>query len=1113
MLPRKSSTVSAITPKITVLPWGGGGGTPTLSFAEYGKSINIENNTATRTAEQENTLLDKGNGIYVNGSANIEGTAYDTSYQYVQIQNNEGAGVYVTNAAEAGQTNRLNFKNANLLSYENIAGIIVGDSESSTNKGNAEMYVSFDGSEPYSYIRAHFSNSNGIHIAKNAYMNIENANLEVLRNGYERAEDRDSPDTKIGDANGILVEGSLDIKGKSIPSPGGDGTMLNLSHNSSSGMEIRNADQSGQTNRVTITDMDIDLSFNEKYGILVGSNASNEQGSARLDITSTTGKNWFSNHGEHSANYPLNTKGDEFIFAQNGAEVNITNMNFSGWSYNTAAIGVDEASLTIKGNDNILAARGQVLSNNKGTVVIDGMDIGGFSGGNYITPVNYMEGRVIETLGGSTTISGKGNMLALGGNVESAEDSVAVYVSSKDGQRGNFMLKDMNSILRRTTVIDSDMSIVSANGDNYLYVEGGTSALNVEAVESDATFKINNMIVSLGSASADLKGTAGDGSNRHTADLSVTDSKLNIFQPDYGTDRTVFKTQDANVNLTNTQMALYQDYWAIDADCSLYGVSRRPNETVELSEALLSANPNLTLIDNTSTSTFNAANSKLIGSVNDNGNLTATLKNSTWHMINEANPVSTIDTLKITDSSIDFRPLVENADHNHHTLTIKNAFISDNTDIFMNVNLDEKNIGDKIIFADGAKMDGTANLHITNTAPLGSNGAFIRGDGIKVVDAQGSAITGANAFDLDGKKIDTGAYVQELFYQNMGTNDESWYLRTVTEEDGGGNKSTNGSFSNGKTALKTDLANSVTGMPVVALSIIKTINSELRNRLGELRSNNPRSKDGLWARGYYKSLEVDENIKNEMDIYGFEAGYDHLIAKDAHNRTYMGIMAGYAQLDNLKITQVNDHNGKGDGFVPSVGAYLTWVNKNGWYTDAVVRGFLTQMDITNYSAQGQAITHDADRMAVAGSFELGRRSSVYQKGRSGFILEPKAQIAYTFMPSKDEKTNLGQKINYDATNSLVTRGAIMAAYRHLMRNGMVFEPYVQVGVAYEWLGKTDVEFDDVKFTSDVGGATFEGAIGLNARLSRGWHLYGDVNLEQGAVYKSWGGHLGLRYNF
>lgn len=528
---------------------------------------------------------------------------------------------------------------------------------------------------------------------------------------------------------------------------------------------------------------------------------------------------------------------------------------------------------------------------------------------------------------------------------------------------------------------------------------------------------------------------------------------------------------------------------------------------------ILSDNPMLTLIENTSTSTFNATNSELIGSVTDNGQLTATLVNSKWNMINEANPASTIDTLKTKDSSIDFRPLLVNAPHKNQTLTVKNAFISDNTDIFMNVNFDNLSQADKIIFADGARMSGKALLHIANTAPANSLGTFILGDGLKVVDAQGSAVTSAQAFDLAGKKIDTGAYVQELYYQNMAMNDESWYIRTVTEDDGGGNKSTNGSFSNGTRAQKSDIANTVMGMPVVALSVIKTINSELRTHLGELRSNNPRAQNGMWARGYYKSLEVDENIKNEMDIYGFEAGYDHLIGRDANNRTYLGVMAGYAELKNLKVDQINGNDGKGDGSVPSVGAYLTWINKNGWYTNTIVRGFLTQVDMTKYSAQGLPMTYDADRMAVSGSFEVGKRTSLYQRGASGFILEPKAQIAYTYMPSKDHTTNLNQKISYDTTQSLVTRAALMASYRRVLRNGMALEHYVEAGIAYEWLGKTDVMFDSAKFKSDVGGATFEGALGLNARLSRGWHLYGDVNLEQGSVYKSWGGHLGVRYNF
>lgn len=1074
--------------------------------------------------------MDKGNGIYVDGALDIIDRGAT-----LRIQNNEGAGIYVRNAADAGQTNRLNLEMTNGYHHiaENIAGIVVGDPNDSTNAGNAEMYVTFDedNEDGYGYLRAVGNSTNGIHIAKNAYMSIENADIEIVVNGKKNnpdASDCCGPSyTKIGDANGILVEGDLDIKGIPVSPTGENRTGIEMSYNSLSGMEIRNAADAGQTNRVTITDMDIDIGMNDKYGILVGSTPGSEQGSARLDIVSTTGYNWFGFPATYgnilTSNDNLYTDGNELIFAQNGATVNITNMNFTGMSENTAAIGVDNATLTMKGNGNFLASEGQVLSNNKGTLTVDGMHIGGFYVGSTRFPsgelvlndsvsnVSLLGKNGIETLGGSTIIRGNGQVLAIRGDAH--DDVSAIYVSSKDGQRGNFVLKDMKSQLAAADgairVIDSDMSVISTNRDNFLYVEGGLNgALRVEAVDAPASIKIDNTVVNayaVNNGFADLKGTGGDGSNRHTADLSITDGRLNLFSsPKTAVMGSVLKMQDANVNLTNTQMAAIEDDWNGENFWSLANT----NPTT----ALLN-NPSLTLIENTSTSTFNATGSSLIGSVTDNGRLTATLTDSTWHMINESNPVSTIDTLKTTDSRIDFTPLVNGGAHSNHTLTIKNAFVSDNTDIFMNVNLDENNVGDKIIFADGASMSGSALLHITNTAPSGSHGTFITGDGIKVVDALGTAVTGAKAFDLAGKKLDAGAYVQELFYQDANGEGESWYLRTVTEDNGGGNQSTNGSFSGGSAPVKTDLANTTIGMPVAALSVIKTINSELRNRLGELRSNNPRATNGMWARGYYKSLEVDENIKNEMDISGIEAGYDHLIGRDARNRTYLGIMAGYAHIDNIKIDQTNGHKGKGDGSVPSVGAYLTWVNKNGWYTDAVVRGFLTQFDITNVTAQGMSIHHDADRMAVSGSFEFGRRSSVYQRGRNGLILEPKAQIAYTFMPSKDQKTSLGQKINYGATNSLVTRGALMAAYRRVMANGIVLEPYVQAGIAYEWLGETDVAFDGVKFTSDVGGATFEGSIGLNARLSRGWHMFADAMMERGSVYKSWGGHLGFRYNF
>lgn len=1031
------------------------------------------------------------NGIYVeNAHLTITGRSKDGIDSLLDITKNGTTPNQNGNGILFGGSSTVDIKNTKGKIDGNAwHGIHMGDMSSSTlnidNSGLADKYDDVD-------IYVSRNTEGGILIGNENTVNIINSNVSVLLNGYKVSDDDKS--IKANDvADGINLSGSSHLN---IQSQTDRNHIFEVKSNTRDGIAIYGGE-------AVVKDMYVSAGGNGNYDIYVANGG-------KLDMSSSTGAHKL-DFFDHSGGF--NPKSN--LVVKNGGIVNVTNMDvISQTQYEGdekfSNILVDNATLNIKGDNNnirMVRANDTFVTNNKGNIQIENMNILGDGGESYA----QTNGRGIETIGGTTSIVGNGTNLMMIQDADTSESTIegtesALYVSASGNQRGRLTIQDMDIGLRcfdkrAIEVQDSDVKITS-NHNNVLYMMMSHPNIGIEAVQSNATVSIDGMrIVNEGPGLAVLKGTT-DALGQKTADLNISNSTIlaaNIF---YGAnsaqpkDYFMFDMQNAQVTLNNADIVDYDGYWR---GYDWWETSWQPSRDDRFYNYI-------NLIKNDSTSTFTATDSALVGAIVDNGHLTATLTRSNWKMW----APSRVNTLKMKDLTLDMRGDLL---HPYNTLTIKDSLAVDNVDILMNTNLDEPGTSDKIIFLDGARMTGSALLHITNTAPLGSHGTFITGDGIKVVDAQGSAVTGAQAFDLAGKKIDTGAYVQELFYQNMGTNDESWYLRTVTEEDGGGNKSTNGSFSNGKTALKTDLANSVAGMPVVALSVIKTINSELRNRLGELRSNNPRSMDGLWARGYYKSLEVDENIKNEMDIYGFEAGYDHLIAKDARNRTYMGIMAGYAQLDNLKITQVNDHNGKGDGSVPSVGAYLTWVNKNGWYTDAVVRGFLTQMDITNYSAQGQAITHDADRMAVSGSFEFGRRSSVYQNGRNGFILEPKAQIAYTFMPSKDEKTNLGQKINYDATNSLVTRGAIMAAYRRVMRNGMVFEPYVQVGVAYEWLGETDVEFDGAKFTSDVSGATFEGAIGLNARLSRGWHLYGDVNLEQGSVYKSWGGHLGVRYNF
>ena len=1029
------------------------------------------------------------NGITNAGNLSITGNGY----QSMQVNNNALNGIggnVLTNQMGSLSINGMNIevnenKGRGIYLYETTANI-------SAANGTNTLNVSGNGYEGLLLSKSQMNITNMNIIANGNGFTSDNAGqlsgistndrLTITGTGSQSLQANSNQGSGIYLGNFTTILGNADFSlsnmNVQILSNGVHGLHLNngtakLTGNGTNVMMIQENSKDGlhiDSGTMTLSDIDVDTSKNDQRGIGMG----NGNNPVKLEISSTSGLNTLS----------VNENGYEGIsVSDNAATLTLKNMNIevNKNGFKAREAGDSASGFSVWGTVDIQGTGNnyiQVNGNERAGLAIAKRDT------DVITPkvtISNMNMSANENAQQGIDVSADDGPGGTSFEISSTNNnSLILNNNGLEGLRvtkgGDATISDMNIGIsgngaQGIAVVDSKVSISSSRRNNQLQLSNNATAniliQNVgDTYAKDATLTLDGMAVySSGSTFASVQNST----IAYTAKLAMSNSQLIL-----GSNNQVFDLNKGNVELSNVQQSGTQP---------------------------------VSLVTNTGTSTFKATiYSSVIGKITDNGQLTSTLSdNSSWKMLDSSN----MHQLHISDSSVDMRSLTGG----YNTLTVGNAYLADNATLYMNTNMDETQLTDQLVLLDGSHIVGKTNLNITNTAPATSYGTFIKGDGIKVVDAQGSTFTGADSFDLVGKKIDTGLYIQELYYQNLDTSDESWYIRTATEDDGGGNKGSDGSHSNGNKPKPTDLTKTVANMPAVALSVVKTINSELRNRLGELRSNNPKAHNGLWARGYMKSLEVDEKIKNEMDIYGFEAGYDHLISKDSQTRTYLGIMAGYAQVDKIKVDQDNGYKGKGEGSVPSVGAYLTWINKNGWYTDTVIRGFLTKLDITNYSAQGLPITYDADRMAVAGSFEFGRRTALYQKGRNGFIVEPKAQVVYTYMPSKDHKTSLGQKIKYDTTQSLVTRAALMAAYRRTFANGMALEPYIQVGIAYEWLGKTDVNFIGSDFTSDVSGATFEGVLGINARLSRGWHLYGDFTLEKGSVYDSYGGHLGVRYNF
>ncbi len=478
---------------------------------------------------------------------------------------------------------------------------------------------------------------------------------------------------------------------------------------------------------------------------------------------------------------------------------------------------------------------------------------------------------------------------------------------------------------------------------------------------------------------------------------------------------------------------------------------------------------------NAATSNLTAANSYLKGSIlKDVNAVNATMSNTAWDMAADSN----ITSLTANNSQINLRGTgyntlnVDNLSGSGNVYTLRTYFDGNGTNT------------DKIVV--NGSLSGTNQLNVISS---GTNGADTPAgsDGILVVDATGAANTGT--FTLVGGKIDSGAYEYILNHAA----DNNWYLQ-----------------SNG---VMTGVAKAVSNLPAIHLSMVRTGMNELRKRIGELRDNDPAHKDGLWARSYAKHLKVDEFIDSRMNLFGFEAGYDKQIYGDCDQKVYAGLMAGYLYTDNIKNSLNTGGHGEAHANTPSLGVYMTWVHRQGWFFDATLREFWSDMSATSYNNIGQAVAYDPDRNFTTASLEFGRQLAYNADEYSKYILEPKAEILYGFAKAKSFTTTSGNDIHYGYTESITTRLALMLGYNRALDNGMILEPFVEFGLSREWNGRTDIKYAGSNFRSDLKGTGYDMSLGLNAKLDKQWNLFSEVAYETGEVYEGLSTNIGVRYNF
>jgi outer membrane autotransporter protein len=457
---------------------------------------------------------------------------------------------------------------------------------------------------------------------------------------------------------------------------------------------------------------------------------------------------------------------------------------------------------------------------------------------------------------------------------------------------------------------------------------------------------------------------------------------------------------------------------------------------------------------------------------------TVALKNSTWLMRDSSN----ITHLSMDNALTDMRNK-----EGYNTLTV-NSLTSDNSTYLLNTYFDSPGLTTDKIIVDGGASKGENNVLKVYSTGYATDTREINGYGIQVVNLDNATDKSVD-FSLYGGVVDSGAWNYHL-YRAV---DDNYYLQTDY--------------------TPTTTAKVITNIPAVQLSIIKSGLNEFRHRITELREQDIFQPNEVWVRSWGKHLKIDDTIDSKMNLYGIELGYDKEIYENEENKYYAGIMVGYMYADNIKHHNAGYPDGSASANTPGVGLYGVWDNSDGWYSYGTLRYFWSKMKAQNYTSAGEKITFNPDRNYFAATVELGKQFEEIIDEKSKWIFEPKAELGYAYSASKSFKTNMNADVRYGKSDSFTTRAALLLGYNSEAESGSIYEPFVEVGVNQEWLGKTDVTYAGGRFKSDQQGAGFDLSVGLRARTNENWSFIGNLGYEKGEVTQGFGAQLGVRYSW
>ena len=418
--------------------------------------------------------------------------------------------------------------------------------------------------------------------------------------------------------------------------------------------------------------------------------------------------------------------------------------------------------------------------------------------------------------------------------------------------------------------------------------------------------------------------------------------------------------------------------------------------------------------------------------------------------------------------------------------------------------------GDKLHV--NGKVNGVHKLFVANNGAANALG----NENVSLVETSDSASDGGS-FRLANSAVSTGeAEVVELgaFQYKVSQKDGSdefgsgrtWYLYGAGAVDPGDKPTPTPppSSNSASAAINTFAANYL-------LNYAET--DTLIRRLGDLRFTEDSS--GAWFRAYGGKFESNSRsfVKEfDMNYGGAQVGYDRKLEKSwlPGGDTYLGLYFGYSKGD---LDYRENGYGSGDAENKTLGAYATYVAKNGFYVDAIIKYVWSKNDFSVYDSQGTMVTGDDVSLGGFGaSLEVGKRFRFKANANGGaWYVEPQAQLSYQRQGSAYFYANNGLNIGIDDFNSLLGRIGTLIGYETEKTNF-----YAKVSYVKEFDGDMDIRYGN---GTHIAGESFGDewwvyGIGVTHQVNQKNSLYLSLERSSGGSFtEDWALRGGWRITF